>query len=91
MVIRASTAEEIAHRAEVAELVATRGGRFYEVLGPRHAVQLDVRTLRGMVPDLAQSDVYVCGPEGFNDLVIASCMRAGVPGDRIHVEVFSFS
>ncbi len=91
VVIRASTAEEIAHRAEVAELVATRGGRFYEVLGPRHAVQLDVRTLRGMVPDLAQSDVYVCGPEGFNDLVIASCMRAGVPGDRIHVEVFSFS
>jgi ferredoxin-NADP reductase len=60
------------------------------VLGPRYAVQLDDRTLKGMVPELALSDVYVCGPEGFNDLVITSCVRAGVPGDRIHVEAFSF-
>jgi len=90
VIIRASTAEEIAHRHEVAELVAARGGRYFELLGPRHAVQFDVRALRSMVPDVASSDVYVCGPEGFNDLVIASCVRAGVPGDRIHVEAFSF-
>jgi len=90
VIIRASTAEEIPHRHEVAELVAARGGRYHEVLGPRQAVQFDVRSLRGMVPDVASSDVYVCGPEGFNDLVIAACVRAGVPGDRIHVEAFSF-
>ena len=90
VVIRASTAEEIPHRGEVAELVAARGGRYYEVLGPRHSVQFDVRTLRSMVPDVASSDVYVCGPEGFNDVVVASCVRAGVPGDRIHLEAFSF-
>jgi predicted ferric reductase len=89
-VIRASTAKEIPHRNEVAELMAARGGRYYEVLGPRHGVHLDARALRGMVPDLADSDVYVCGPEGFNVLVMASCARAGVPGDRIHVEAFSF-
>ncbi len=89
-IIRASTWEEIPHRNEVAELLAARGGRLYEVLGPRHAVHLDVRTLRRMVPDLDLSDVYVCGPAGFNDLVIASCGRAGVPGDQIHVEAFSF-
>lgn len=90
VVIRASTTEEIVHRDELAELIDRRGGRLHEVVGPRHAVQLDVRTLRRLVPDLAASDVYVCGPEGFNDLVIASCVRAGVPGDRIHVEEFSF-
>jgi ferredoxin-NADP reductase len=90
VIIRASSAEEIVHRHEVVELVAARGGRLFEVLGPRHAAQLDVRTLRDMVPDLDVSDVYVCGPEGFNETVIASCVHAGVPGDRIHVEVFSF-
>jgi len=89
-VIRSSTAQEIAHRQEIADLVAARGGLFYEVLGPRDAVRLDVRTLRSMVPDLALSDVYVCGPAGFNDLVVASCLRAGVPGDRVHVEEFAF-
>ena len=90
VVIRASTTEEIVHRAELAELVDRRGGCLHEVVGPRDAVQLDVRTLRRLVPDLAASDVYVCGPEGFNDLVITSCVGAGVPGDRIHVEEFSF-
>jgi predicted ferric reductase len=89
-IIRASAAEEIAHRNEVTELMAARGGRYFEVLGPRHTVHLDVRALRRMVPDLADSDVYICGPEGFNDLVMASCVGAGVPGDRIHVEAFSF-
>jgi ferredoxin-NADP reductase len=43
-----------------------------------------------MVPDLAASDVYLCGPDGFNEMVIGSCVRSGVPGDRIHVEAFSF-
>ena len=90
VVIRASTAEEIVHRDELVELVDRRAGRLHEVIGSRDAVQLDVRTLRRLVPDLASRDVYVCGPEGFNDLVIASCVGAGVPGDRIHVEQFSF-
>jgi predicted ferric reductase len=90
VVVRASTIEEIVHRDELAELVAARGGRFFEAVGSRHAVQLDVATLRRLVPDLAASDVYVCGPEGFDDQVIASCRRAGVPDGRIHAEAFSF-
>jgi predicted ferric reductase len=90
VVLRASTAADIVHRDEVVDLVARRGGRLHEVIGPRDAVQLDARTLRRLVPTLASSDVYVCGPGGFNDLVTASCVRAGVPGDRIHVETFSF-
>ena len=90
VIIRASTPEEVPHRDEVAALVQARGGRLFEVSGPRHTVELGVRTLRGMAPHLADSDVYVCGPEGFNEELIASCLRAGVPGDRIHVEVFSF-
>ena len=90
VVIRASRPEEIVHRDELADLVDRRGGRLHELVGPRHAVPLDVRTLRRLVPGLAASDVYVCGPDGFNDVVIASCIGAGVPGDRIHVEEFSF-
>lgn len=58
------------------------------VLGP--AVRgLDEQTaLQRLVPDLADRDVYLCGPkpwtEGFERLVLA----AGVPRDRIHTESF---
>jgi len=90
VIVRASTAEEIVHRDELADLVDRRGGRFHEVVGPRHGVQLDVRTLRRLAPGLAASDVYVCGPAGFNAHVLASCARAGVPDDRVHVEEFAF-
>ena len=67
-----------------------RHGQFHEVVGPRHEVRLGATQLRRLVPDLALRDVYVCGPEGFNDLVVAAAGRLGVPDGSIHEERFSF-
>jgi len=90
VVLRASNPEDIVHRDEVAALVAERGGQFHELIGPRHQVRMDSRTLRRLVPGISRSDVYVCGPTGFTERIVAAVTRLGVHGDRIHQESFSF-
>jgi predicted ferric reductase len=60
------------------------------VLGPVAAGHDELQVLRHWLPDLADSDVYICGPQawasGFERLVAA----AGVPGERIHTETFGW-
>jgi len=90
VVVRASSPADIVHRDELAALVDQRGGRLHELVGPRRKVPLDSRTLRHMVPDIERRDIYVCGPQGFNDTVIAAADALGVERDRIHEEAFSF-
>jgi ferredoxin-NADP reductase len=62
----------------------------HEVIGSRQQVPFDASTLRRLVPDIATCDVYVCGPGGFSERVVAMAIRLGVPRDRIHEEVFAF-
>jgi predicted ferric reductase len=90
VVLRASTRDDLVHRDEVAALVQQRGGRFHEVVGSRHRARIDAATLRRLVPDITRSDLYVCGPRGFNDSVLAAASTLGVRRDQIHIEEFSF-
>jgi predicted ferric reductase len=90
VIVRASTREDIVHRDEVAALVEQRGGHFHELIGSRHDVRFDARTLRKLVPDLAHRDVYVCGPNDFSENIIAAALKLRVPRDRIHQEEFAF-
>jgi predicted ferric reductase len=90
VVLRASTVDDLIHRREVAELVHRRGGRLYEVVGPRHQVRFDAHTLSRIVPDIAARDVYVCGPGGFSSEVARIARRLRVSGEQIHIESFGF-
>ena len=90
VLVRASTPEDIVHRGEIATLVEQSGGQFHEVIGSRHQVRIDANALRQLVPDLATSDVYICGPKDFNESIIAAATKLGVNRDRIHLEAFSF-
>ena len=90
VLLRASTVDDLIHRREVAELVAQRGGRLYEVVGPRHQVRFDARTLSRIVPDISARDVYVCGPDGFSSEVARSARRLRVSSEQIHIEAFGF-
>jgi ferredoxin-NADP reductase len=42
------------------------------------------------VPDVADRDVYVCGPQAWADDVRRSVLAAGTPADRLHVESFGW-
>ena len=90
VVIRASTTADLVHRDEVAELVRQHGGRLREIIGPRHKVRLNARTLRSIVPDIASRDVYICGPEGFTTDVVLGALELGAGPEQIHTEEFRF-
>lgn len=90
VVVRASTPAELVHRDEVAALLQQRHGRLREIVGPRHKVRLNARTLRSIVPDLARRDVYICGPGGFSAVIADGALELGADPGQIHTETFGF-
>ncbi len=50
----------------------------------------DLALLRGWVPDVAERDVYVCGPQAWTDSVRATLTAAGLPLAQLHVENFAW-
>jgi predicted ferric reductase len=90
VVTRASTPGDLIFREEIRRLVANRRGQLHEVVGSRRAHPLDARHLRRLVPDIAERDVYVCGPDNFTDQLVVTARNLGVPEDRIHREQFAF-
>lgn len=50
--------------------------------------QLALATLLGDRLDTAGAHLYVCGPQGFMDAVIAFAQQLGWPEDRLHTERF---
>jgi predicted ferric reductase len=90
LVTRASTPADLVLRDELHELSRRRGAPLHELVGPRADVALDARALRRLVPDVAERDVYVCGPDGFSAVVSAAARECGVAPERIHHEAFAF-
>jgi ferredoxin-NADP reductase/DMSO/TMAO reductase YedYZ heme-binding membrane subunit len=50
----------------------------------------DLAALRHWVPDLAERDVYVCGPQAWVEAVRRTALAAGLPTERFHVETFGW-
>ncbi|MFL6105998.1 MAG: ferric reductase-like transmembrane domain-containing protein [Marmoricola sp.] len=86
--------------AELDTIAAARGLRVLRLPGPRRAAGSwlpaavgradDLTALRHWIPDVADRDVYVCGPEPWAALVNRTLVDAGVSGDRIHLETFAW-
>jgi predicted ferric reductase len=89
-ILRGASQRDLVLRDEIAQRVGERGGRLHEVVGPRAQTRLDAPALSRLVPDIAQRDVYVCGPGGFMRSLIDAARSLGVPTGRIHHEDFAF-
>ncbi len=50
----------------------------------------DLAALTSWVPDVADRDVFVCGPRPWTELVIRDLRGAGVPEHHIHLENFGW-
>lgn len=50
----------------------------------------DLTALHTWVPDIADRDVYVCGPDAWARLVRETLAAAAVPADHIHTETFGW-
>jgi predicted ferric reductase len=50
----------------------------------------DLTALVSWVPDIAERDVYLCGPAAWTAQVVATLRAAGLTPDHIHLESFSW-
>jgi len=92
LLYRASDASDVVLRDEIDELAGRRGATVHYLLGPRsqRPDPLGPERLADLVPDVAERDVFVCGPDGMTRHVIASLRKAGVPRRHIHTEGFVY-
>jgi predicted ferric reductase len=60
------------------------------VLGPAAHGMPERIALQRWIPDIADRDVFLCGPSAWTDGFKRLLLVAGVPGDRIHTERFGW-
>lgn len=78
---------------EVRTLVARRGGRLHLLTGRRGegASPFEPDGLRALVPDVAERDVYVCGPPAMTSTVLSTLRTLGVSRRQVHAERFGLA
>lgn len=52
---------------------------------------LTAEALAASCPDIAQREIYLCGPSGFMDVARDAFTRLGCPAERVHQELFGFA
>lgn len=70
------------------EALAAGGMRVHTVCTRGSAGRLTPQQLASLVPDLAEREVFVCGPEGFRQVVRAAASVAGADPARCRTESF---
>jgi predicted ferric reductase len=100
LVYRARHAEEVAFRSELDWLAEQRGVRLVPLIGPRaepsswlpaeYGDYTDSEALRQIAPDIADHDLYLCGPDAWTAAVRNAARFAGVPAAHLHRERFAW-
>lgn len=89
VIYRVGREDELLFRDELEELSSRRGAPVHYVIGERGGDGLmSPEQLRRLVPDIADRDVYVCGPVSMTEATRASLRGAGVPSRQIVSEAF---
>ena len=86
LIVRVPAASELPLDRELALLEQRPSVTVHRLVGHRDRHPMDAAQLADLVPDLGGADLYVCGPESFNTLVLASARREGVDRHRLHHE-----
>ena len=100
LLYRVSHLGDAVFAAELDELARRRGARVLYLDGPRasrdswlpqrFAHVTDPAGLRWLVPDVAEHEVYLCGPPQWMDAARVAAQDAGVPAEHIHFEAFAW-
>ena len=94
LLYRAADERELAFTEELASLARDRSVTLHYLVGPEigddQSDQLGVPALRGLVPDIAQREVFVCGPPEMVDAVRRRLHALDVPRAHVHYERFEY-
>ena len=93
LLYRVRTVPEIIFRTELDALAQRRGARVQYLVGPRGSEigdPLDATALARLVPDIAERDVFLCGPVAMMERVEASLRTLGLPRSQVHAERFAY-
>ena len=89
---RVSRTEELILKDELDYLEAQSNGmiRVHYMVGSRREFPMDAEFLKSYAPRIADSDIYICGPEALVETVRKAAEDLGVPKNRFHDEDFAF-
>ena len=89
---RVSRQEELILKDELDYLVANSNGlvRVHYLVGSRKEHPMDAAYIKALAPRVADSDIYICGPEALVETVRHAAQELGVPKNRFHDEDFAF-
>jgi predicted ferric reductase len=92
VVYRALREEDVILRSELDRLAERRGVEVHYVVGDHREAEelLSPEHLLALVPDIAERDVYVCGPPAMTEATRASLGRSGVSRRQIFTERFAY-
>lgn len=99
VLLRASSTEDTALWDETFDLARAKGASVYSMVGSRATVgpgwiaDADARrgvTLASVFPSLTSSDLYICGPAAWINLVEADALASGLSPHQIHAERFEW-
>ena len=93
MIYRANTADDLVLRHELDWIANQRGTRVHYLLGlpqPGPRDHLSAKRLTALVPDVAERDVFLCGPPPMMAAAERGLRAAGVKRRNIHHESFTF-
>ncbi|WP_196218173.1 ferredoxin reductase family protein [Streptomyces blattellae] len=91
VIYRVATERDAVLYGELRDLALTRGAELHLVTGPISPDKLAPGELMKLVPDVADRDVFVCGPPPMMNAVLGSLRELGVPKPQIHFERFSLA
>jgi len=90
VVYRALREDDVILRAELEELARRRSVALHYVIGDHRSGELlSAAHLLDLVPDIADRDVYVCGPPAMTEATRASLVDSGVPRRHVVLERFA--
>jgi predicted ferric reductase len=101
LVYRARSEPDLIFRDDLDLLARRRGVGVHYLTGPRirhreswlpqHAAHLtDSDALLAVVPDIAETDIFICGPDPWMEAVTRAALAAGASRGQIHQERFTW-
>ena len=92
VIYRASRKEDLVLKEELDYLEYHSNGsiRVHYLVGSRKEHPMDADALKKLVPAIADTDIYICGPGPLVETVKQAVEDLGVPKNRFHDEAFAF-